>query len=91
MRNQEPGIYSSIAGNNYMGLVYYFLCNYMLPYSEFHIYPDNDASGSKWKINRVIGYLKSLGIPCYIHRNMYPDEKDFGVPMSRIDEKIILA
>lgn len=90
LRNREPGIYSSIAGNNYMGLVYYFLSNYMIPYSEFHIYPDNDDSGSKWKINKINQYLKSIGIPCYIHRNTYPGEKDFGVPLNRINEKIIM-
>lgn len=90
VRKEEPGIYTCIAGNNYIGLAYYFLSNYMLPYSEFHIYPDNDVSGANRKIQKVSEYLKSIGIPCYIHRNMYPGEKDFGVSMDHIDEKIMI-
>ena len=89
VRKEEPGIYTSIAGSNYMGLAYYFLSNYMLPYSEFHIYPDNDTPGGNRKMQKLSAYLGSMGIPCYIHRNMYPGEKDFGVPMDHIDEKIM--
>lgn len=89
LRKEEPGIYSSIAGSNYRGLAMYFLEQYKLPYVEFHFYPDNDKQGSKYKLKRVADYLKPLHTPIYIHRNMYGNEKDFGVPISRINEKIM--
>ena len=89
LRKEEVGIYSSIAGSNYRGLAMYFLEQYKLPYVEFHFYPDNDRQGSNNKLKRVADYLKPLHAPVYIHRNMYPREKDFGVPIDRIDEKIM--
>jgi hypothetical protein len=89
LRKEEAGIYSSITGSNYKGLAIYFLEQYKLPYAEFHIYPDNDKQGSNSKIKRVAEYLKPLHTPVYIHRNMFPGEKDFGVPIDRINEKVI--
>lgn len=89
IRKEEVGIYTSIAGSNYKGLVMYFLETYKLPYVEFHIYPDNDKHGSTNKIQRIADYLKPLNIPVYLHRNLYPDEKDFGVRPDHIKESII--
>lgn len=89
LRNEEPGIYTSIAGSNYKGISIYFLEKYKLPYVEFHFYPDNDKQGSNNKIKKVVKYFEPLKIPSYIHRNTYPGEKDFGVPKSRINESIM--
>lgn len=89
VRGMEPGIYTSIAGSNYKGLVIYFLETYKIPYSEFHIYPDNDKSGSDKYLVKISQYLKPLRIPLYIHRNLYEGEKDFGVRPERIKESII--
>lgn len=89
LRREEPGIYTSIAGSNYKGLALYFLERFKLPYVEIHFYPDNDKQGSKHVLDEVARYIKPLRIPIYIHRNMYPGEKDFGVPVNRIVEKIM--
>ncbi len=89
IRAKEPGIYTSIAGSNYKGLVIYFLETYKLPYTEFHIYPDNDKSGSLRNMQKIADYLRPLRIPLYIHRNMYEGEKDFGVRPEHIKESVM--
>ena len=89
LRNKEPGIYTCIAGSNYLGMAMYFLEVYKLPYVEFHYYPDNDKFGDNKNMYRIANYLKPLNIPLYIHRNMMEKEKDFGVDISRIKESIM--
>lgn len=89
LRNREEGIYSSIGGSNYKSQVLYFLRRFKLPYTEIHLYPDNDKQGSNNKIKWICKTLSPLRSKFYIHRNMYPNEKDFGVPKDKIDEKII--
>ena len=89
IRCEEPGIYTSIAGSNYKGLVMYFLETFKIPYCEIHIYPDNDYIGSNRNIEKIAVYLKPFKIPLYIHRNMFPNEKDFGVRPEHIQESII--
>ena len=88
LRNREPGIYTSIAGSNYLGITFYMLNTFKIPYFELHYYPDNDESGSNEVMNKIVRYIKPFNCPIFIHRNIYPGEKDFGVPMSRITERI---
>ena len=90
LRNREPGIYTSIAGSNYLSITFYFLNTFKIPYFELHYYPDNDKSGSNEVMNRVINAVRPFCCPIYIHRNLYPGEKDFGVPKNRIKEGIML-
>ena len=86
LRHREPGVYSSIAGSNYKGQIQYFLRLISSPFIDFHLYPDNDSSGSNSKMNYVAEFIKPTGCKLYIHRNLYEGEKDFGVPLSRIQE-----
>jgi hypothetical protein len=87
-RHMEPGIYTSVAGSNYLGIIIYFLENYMLPYTEIHLYPDNDKYGSKSNMDRIKRYLSPLKTPLIVHRNLFQGEKDFGVSPDRIREVI---
>ena len=89
LRNREPGIYTSIAGSNYLGITFYMLNTFKIPYFELHYYPDNDESGSNEVMERMVRYLKPFNCPIYIHRNMFPGEKDFGVDPNHIKESII--
>jgi hypothetical protein len=89
VRAEEPGIYTSIAGSNYKGQIIYFLEKYKLPYTEIHLYPDNDKYGRNVNMQKISSYLRPLNIPVYVHRNMYPNEKDFGVRPDHIKESII--
>lgn len=88
LRHREEGIYTSIGGSNYKGMVVYFLETYKLPFTEFHYYPDNDRFGSNYNMKKIGEYLKYMGIPMYVHRNLSEGEKDFGVHPSRIKEYI---
>ena len=89
VRYREPGIYTSIGGSNYLGIVMYMIETFKLPCVEVHIYPDNDNSGSNNKMKYAYYRLKNLNIPTYVHRNVYPGEKDFGVTKDRITEQVI--
>ena len=89
LRRREEGIYTSIAGSNYLGIAMYFLSMFKLPFVEFHYYPDNDKFGSNKNMYRINNILKPIQAPYYIHRNMYEGEKDFGVNPDHIREKII--
>ena len=90
LRHKEEGIYTSIAGNNPVTTLLYFLSTLKLPYVNIHYYADNDKYGRaervKYILKRVPDYQNH---PVYLHRNISPDEKDFGVPISRIKESII--
>lgn len=88
-RNMEEGIYTSVTGNRYDSVINFFLTNFMLPYIELHIYPDNDKYGSMQRMRSLKYHLLDPSIPIYVHMNTYSDEKDFGVPKSRISESII--
>lgn len=89
LRNQEEGIYSSVAGSNYVNNIMYFLLDLQLPYVEFHFYPDNDKYGSMKNMNYIISRIPDKSIPVYIHKNDYYGEKDFGVSVERIKESVM--
>lgn len=88
LRKEEKGIYTSIAGSNYVGIAMYFLETFKLPYVEFHYYPDNDKYGSNNKMNYLANILKPTNSHLYIHRNTLEGEKDFGVSLNKIKESI---
>lgn len=89
VRNKEEGIYTSIAGSNYMNDILYFMLDMKLPYLELHLYPDNDKYGNLSRMKYIMRSIPDKSIPVYIHRNMTPGEKDFGVPMDHIKESIL--
>lgn len=89
LRNKEEGIYTSVTGNNFISVILYFLIELQLPFIELHLYPDNDKFGSYNKINKIVNSIPDSSIPVYVHKNTFPGEKDFGVPLSKINESII--
>ena len=89
LRNQEPGIYTSATGSNYMKVILYFLYRLKVPNLVIHLYPDNDKYGDRAKMEYIRNFLRPLRIPIYVHRNIAPNEKDFGVSKDRIIESII--
>lgn len=89
VRKQEPGIYATSSGSNYSSVISYFMMEKMIPNLEVHLYPDNDQP--QWKINNIVQKYHPFQIPMYIHRNISPKEKDFGVSPDRIKETIVKA
>lgn len=90
LRIDEYGksIFTSIAGGGYSGLVHYFITKFKLPFVEVHLYPDNDKIGSDNRLKYLVSELEKINIPVFIHRNIYPGEKDFGVSRDKIEERI---
>ena len=89
LRNKEEGIYTSIAGNNYINIILYFLIDLKLPYLEIHLYPDNDKYGTLDRMKYIKSLIPDPTIPVIVHKNIFPGEKDFGVPKNKITESII--
>ena len=86
LRDHDRSIFSSIGGSGYAGLLRIFICELKCPNMEIHIYPDNDVSRDY--ILDIIDILRPFKYTFYIHRNLYPGEKDFGVSASKIQEAI---
>lgn len=86
--NHEHSIYSAILGGGYLGICKHFIHTMKLINIEFHIFIDNDVDD--YIIYTINEYLKVYNIPLYLHKNMYPKEKDFGVRITNIKEQISL-
>ena len=88
LRHGEPGIYTCVAGNNYISVILYFLIELRLPNIELHFYPDNDRYGTIDRMRSILYKIPDKTIPAYVHINNMEGEKDFGVPFNRINEVI---
>ena len=53
---------------------------------EIHFYPDKDVTDNDF--NPILNTIVNLNVDVYIHRNIFKDEKDFGVPINRIKETV---
>lgn len=87
LRNNERGIYGAISGSAYKGMLMNILA-LGIYYMEVHIYPDNDKSGRQYIMDDIANFLRPYNIPLYIHRNTFPNKKDFGVRKDEINEVI---
>ena len=86
--NKTHNIYAAIGGKSYVNILKLFIQDLGLINVEFHIYIDNDISD--WDIHNIYEYMNIFNLNIFIHRNIYPGEKDFGVPLSKIREQITL-
>lgn len=89
LRNQSQGIYGAITGSGYLQMVRWLMSSYKLYRFELHLYPDNDKFGDIRKMMDIKQYLTPYNIPVYIHKNTFAGEKDFGVPIERINESVM--
>lgn len=89
LRNKSHGIYGAITGSGYLSTVKWIMNTYKIYRFELHIYPDNDKYGDYERIVQIKQYLSSFGMNVYMHKNTYNGEKDFGVPLERINESIM--
>lgn len=85
-KDVSNAVFTAIGGSGYKGILRYFISKLKVPLLEIHIYPDADI-GNDIMID-IANYLKIFGYTLYIHRNMYPGEKDFGVPINKITERV---
>lgn len=84
--NRINNIYACIGGNSYENIIQYFLCTMGIIDPIIHIYIDNDIK--PFVLPQIKKIISPLNIDIYIHMNIYPKEKDFGVPKNRINEYI---
>ena len=86
--NYSNTIFAAIGGKSYTTIIKYFITRCGFVNFNLHIYLDNDIDDYEiYKIKNILSY--NYNIKIYMHRNLYPNEKDFGVPRDRIDEKIM--
>lgn len=83
----DNAIYIAISGKSYWSVVQYLLCVYGFVQFDLHIYPDADISmEDMYSIRRK---LSDFNIPIFIHRNIFGNEKDYGVPKCKIQDNVI--
>ena len=80
----QNAIFTSVGGNTYKGSIRHFLCQLGIPNLNVHLYPDNDISRDT--VLDVARSFNTFHLPMQVHRNIYQGEKDFGVPISNIQE-----
>lgn len=83
--NIYQNIYMACGGKSYSQALEFILeetgvINYIV-----HFYPDKDVTDYQFE-NSVLRRIRNLPVDIFIHRNMMPGEKDYGVPMDRIKD-----
>ena len=88
--NNYQNIYISASGKSYLQALNFILSETGIVNYEVHMYPDNDVTDREFDI-RVVSKAAMLPCDLYIHRNTYHRdgqyEKDYGVPIDRINDK----
>jgi hypothetical protein len=84
--NINQNIYCSCGGKGFSAAIEFILKELGIINFEIHIYPDQDQKQNE--INNVINKCIKLNCPIYEHHNIYPNEKDYGVPLDRINDNI---
>lgn len=86
-KEKEHNIYAAIGGKRYLGLIKYFVNGMKLVNLEIHLYLDKDID--QWTVDYIKQVMYPFYLNIYIHRNVFPGEKDFGVPIDQIRESIM--
>ena len=84
VEDKTQTIFSSIGGKSYLSPIKYFVLNYGLINTEYHICVDNDIDDKV--IQNISNIIRPLCMRAYMHRNAMPGEKDFGVTRDRIKD-----
>lgn len=82
----DRDIFVSIGGSSYRGCIRHFITKMGLYNLEVHIYMDNDQSD--FQALSIANLLTHFNTPVYLHRNICPGEKDYGVPKDRIKDSV---
>lgn len=84
--NWDQTIFAAATGSGFIGFLRFLIGSLKLLNLEIHIYKDSDMGWND--INDIHQFLSFYKYPLYIHSNIYPGEKDMGVPKSRINEVV---
>lgn len=85
--NNMQNIYITAGGKSYNQALEFALEQSGAINYNLHIYPDNDVNDNQlnWLVLR---HIKLLPGNIYIHRNKYPNTKDYGVPANQIHDSV---
>ena len=87
LRYNEPNsIFIAGCGKSYLNVIKLLIEDFGFATMNIHIYMDNDDDIKN--ILFIENYLSVFKYPFFIHKNIFPGEKDFGVPLDRIDEYV---
>lgn len=78
--------YFALNGKSYTSFIDWFIRRYGLMNIEYHFYLDNDYDINHNDLNIIMERVISTHSRLFIHRNEYPGEKDYGVPIERIQD-----
>lgn len=76
----------SAGGKAYLVVVKFIIQYLGLININLHLCPDKDVSD--WAMYNIVRQIEPFNISIYMHRNIYPGEKDFGVPKDKIQDHI---
>lgn len=85
--NRNQNIYIACGGKSYAQALEFILLETGIINYEIHYYPDKDVTDSDF-FKSTQQKVNLLPANIYIHRNMYPGEKDYGVPMNKITDTV---
>lgn len=85
--DKSNSIFASIGGKSYLSLIQYFILNYGFINYELHIYVDNDISN--YEIMKIRDLLRPYYVDVYMHHNLQPGQKDYGVSRENIVDGVI--
>jgi len=88
LRPYDLGIFAAATGSGYRALLMHLIVACKIFLFDVHVYPDNDEHGDIRMIRDLYDYIKPYGARLFVHRNMKKGEKDFGVPINRIEEYV---
>ena len=86
--NTKQSVYISASGKSYRQALEFILTTIGVINYKVHFYPDADVTDREFK--SVLAPLDELPTDIYIHRNLMPHQKDFGVPMANIREGVTI-
>lgn len=85
--NKDNAIFIAGKGKAYLESLEFIITNFGLGIGHLNYYVDRDVRQDK--IIEIVEYLKPFNLSIDIHRNMFGDEKDYGVPKERIIDTIV--
>lgn len=80
-------IFASVNGKTYISLVKHFIMLYGFIGFNLHLYPDEDVPD--YEMVKIKNELSMFNIKIFVHRNQFPNEKDYGVSPDRIIDRVV--
>lgn len=85
--NGGNNIFFAVCGKSYISVIRFIIMNFGITNMNIHIYPDNDVAD--YEMQKIVNELNVYQyINVFVHRNIYPGEKDFGVAEDHIEEVV---